>query len=463
LNSDGRAWDHPQNSDDRFGLLKINHGPLDAIFSYSRRYYADTYRSGTRDRFWTREPAYGSVKYNKAFSCGARLTTSGFYESYAVDKSETHFQSGVKSKVTGEEMDSSLYGAEVETAVASEHHDLVFAVSLLGDRSAGISVLQSFPVQTRTSGLSVPSVHRTDVGVMVQDVWSLTEKMDVTVGLRYDALSDFRNQLSYRVGFTGEHKSLYGKALLGTAYRVPSFREYLDVLSYNNALHPESLRTYEVQIGNVFSKGDVNVTVYHNHYSHLIRELQVLSIQTPVSFRPINDEYSINAEESSVTGVEGSLLLVPSRRLHVSMNAGRIFSASERFGAIDATLITRSPVPAGEVQVPFLAKWTGSALASYELKPYTFVGLNVTSASHRRITADYQSAVPAENRQPGNANGYARLDLFANTQIRPGLDLRARLSNVLDRRIYSPPFDNSPGYDALWPGRAIRLTLTYSF
>lgn len=112
---------------------------------------------------------------------------------------------------------------------------------------------------------------------------------------------------------------------------------------------------------------------------------------------------------------------------------------------------------------PFLAKWTGSVLASYELRPHSFVGLNLTSASQRNVTSDYQQSVPLVNRRPENANGYARLDFFTNIQVRGGLDLRVTLSNALNRKIYTPPFDNATGYDSQWAGRMARIGLTYSF
>ena len=99
----------------------------------------------------------------------------------------------------------------------------------------------------------------------------MTPSIDVTSGVRYDQLSDFKDEFGYRAALTGEHASYYGKLLYGTAFRVPSYRGALDFVSYNLALRPEHLHTFEAQIGRQFKAADVNLTFYNNAYRDLIK------------------------------------------------------------------------------------------------------------------------------------------------------------------------------------------------
>jgi len=62
LNSDGRSWDHPQDRTRSYGLLKINRKGFQGIFSSSRNWYADTYRTSSRNQFWQRKPTYGASR-----------------------------------------------------------------------------------------------------------------------------------------------------------------------------------------------------------------------------------------------------------------------------------------------------------------------------------------------------------------------------------------------------------------
>ncbi|MDM8560437.1 hypothetical protein [Candidatus Parabeggiatoa sp. HSG14] len=61
--------------------------------------------------------------------------------------------------------------------------------------------------------------------------------MTLVVGIRYEILSDFDDEFSYCLGATKQFESgFYSKLLYGTAFRIPSYRKYLDVLAYNDDL-----------------------------------------------------------------------------------------------------------------------------------------------------------------------------------------------------------------------------------
>lgn len=226
------------------------------------------------------------------------------------------------------------------------------------------------------------------------------------------------------------------------------------------SLQPEHLNTFEAQIGKAFSSGNVNLTFYNNSYTDLIKELFVDVIRTPGQRRVIEDEYAINAESSTIRGLELMATLRPRDDVNLLLGAAKILSATETIGPFDSSIITSAPTITTETDSFFLADWTANALVSYQL-PRTKhrIGGNVIFISDRPTPQHYQANVPAANRSPSNADGFFKLDVFSTIWLSSKFSLNLRVSDLLDRRIYSPPFDNPVGYDVEWPGRTFRLEL----
>lgn len=463
LNSNGKAWEHPQDTRRTYALLKFQSEHLEGSFSLTDYHYADTYHKSGRDRFFTRQPTYGSVRYRRDAGRGGSISLLSYYEYYPLRKKKFKFSApGRLKSVEEERLNTSLYGTEFDYSLEASKHTRVMGGSLQEDRSNDIRLVQLRPERASAPGLAVPGVHRKRMGAFVQDIWSLGDHVELTTGIRYEHLASFHDTLNHRFGLTAENGSVYGKVLYGTAVRVPSYREYLDVVSHNLQLEPEHLQTFEAQIGRAFSRGDVNLTFYNNSYNDLIKELFVDIIQTPGQLRVIDDEYSINAESSTIRGLELLATLRPRDDLKLLLGAARILSATETIGPFDSSIITSAPTITAETDSFFLADWTANALASYQL-PRTEhrIGGNVIFVSDRLTPQDYQTAVPAANRRPSNADGFFKLDVFSTIRLSSKFSLNLRVMNVLDRRIYSPPFDNPGGYDVEWPGRAFRVELLF--
>lgn len=292
-------------------------------------------------------------------------------------------------------------------------------MSLQVDQSHRMSTGEIYPEATISPSLAVPSVTRTDVAAYAQDVWAISPHISMTGGIRYDRLSDFKDEASYRVGLVGDHGGFYGKLLYGTAFRVPSYREYLDVTAYNFGLQPEHLHTFEAQIGRTFLRADVSLTFYDNRYTDLIKEIVVDTIETPTEVRLVDDEYSINADNASTRGLELAAHFIPFEGLNVVVGGSRILRAKEKIGDLDPSLIPSTEVKLQETDTDFLAKYTTNARVTYRLPNggHEF-GVNATGISRRRTPADYQSDVPAENVNLRNAEGFMRLDVFPPSAYR---------------------------------------------
>jgi outer membrane cobalamin receptor len=463
LNSDGKSWQHDQDRERFFGSIKFDKGDFKSSFTYINHEYAGRYRKSKRDQTATRNPMFGSLQYRKELTKGFVLSTLGYYEYYPIGKVEQRYDSKQRlERVDNDNYDTSLGGTDIELSYFGAKHTLLMGVSFQLDQSHRTRAKQVYPVISESPTLVVPSVRRTDTATYFQDVWALTPHLSLTGGLRYDRLSEFEDQPSYRVGLVGERHANYGKLLYGTAFRTPSYREYLRVNTYNFGLRPEHLSTFESQVGHKFHRADVSVTFYDNRYTNLIKEIYVDRIVKPGMVRIIDDEYAINAKRASIRGLELQGKLLPFDGFKATLSASRILRGKEKIGAWDPTIVPATTLELGETDMDFLAKYTASALVSYRLpnSGHEF-GINLTGISDRPTPLEYQSSVPAANRNLRNAAGFARLDAFSSIQVTRQAALSFKIENVMNARHYSPPLGAATEYDSEHPGRTFRVELTF--
>ena len=98
------------------------------------------------------------------------------------------------------------------------------------------------------------NISRTNSFAYAQDLISLTENMDMILGLRLDYNSDIGTQLSKRLGFVyrANDKTTF-KLLYGSAYRAPTLIEkyalgHINLRMGDNNINPEHCDTYEAAI-----------------------------------------------------------------------------------------------------------------------------------------------------------------------------------------------------------------------
>ena len=465
LNADGKVWDHPQHDDRAYGLFKFSNANFEGTFSFADYDYAETYRKAKRNRTLSRKPVYGSMRYQRPVGDKSHLKVLGYYEFYRLRKEEYKFKDPQTfRKLEREFLDTSLYGVDVDLSYQASRHSFITGFSYQGDQDNDMRILEFSPELETEPGLAVPGVRRHTFGFFAQEILSLSKIFDLTGGIRYDVLSDFENQFSYRAGLTGPKGRRYGKVLFRTAFRVPSFREYLDPYSFNFSLQPERLQTLEGQIGWKFSRGDVSLTLYRNHYTDLIKELFVEVIEAPEGVREVDDEYAINADSSNITGLELQTILYPTDQLSLNLGVGTLLSAKETIGPFDESIITSTPVDIEEADSKFLSDLTAHALLSYQFPGTRHrVGMNAIYYSDRDTPVGYQSGVPEENRDLSNADGFFKLDVFSRIHLSRRFAFDLKVGNVFDQAIYSPPFDNPEKYDIEWPGRTFRAELVIRY
>ncbi|MBT1704055.1 TonB-dependent receptor plug domain-containing protein [Chryseosolibacter indicus] len=476
FNSDGKVREHDQSVSNKSIMASYNRNGLELTGSYTKYAYPYKYRDSKGDYSFERTPVYGSAAYTIKTSTNSSLKLHGFYNSYGFNIEKTKYKNATSNEIkeiATEELNSSLYGGSAEYFMSFSKNELLAGVSLLADHADDIHALV-----TNTEGASVNirkdmiqggkgTFTRSNLGFFLQDTYSINSKIDLTGGVRYDVLSDFENQFNYRIGLTGSfNKNWYGKALFGTAYRIPSYREYIDVISYNNQLKPEELRTIEAQIGYASNKMDINLTVYNNYYTNFINEVVVDSIQDGAgAVREVDDEVSFNFDNRSITGLELNGVLKPIANLRLLIGLSYKFNASEKMGGFGSNEIiyTSQEIDFNKRDLLFLSKFTGNFTASYLFAQRVTLALNGQYFSNRNTPSDYQSNAPDAVQNASHADGFVKFNLFANVGLYKGLSLKASVNNVFDTNIYSPPFGGQQDYDAQWPGRNVRIGLRYNF
>ncbi len=472
LNSDGRVRAHDQSALNTSFLASYEYKGLQLTGSYTKYEYPYRYRDSKSSYSYTRSPIYGSASY--AFELGEKssLKLKAFYNKYDFEIDKTKYVNAtsneVKSRAT-EFLNTSLYGADAEYFIKGKNHEFVGGVSLLNDMANDIHVVTEFdgaPVNEVDDMLidGKSSFTRSTLGVFMQDTYSLSEIFSLTAGLRYDVLSNFDDQFNYRLGLTAAiNKNWYGKLLYGTAYRTPSYREYLDVVGYND-VKPEHLKTLELQFGYVSNKIDVNVTLYNNDYTDFIGEVLVDSIQTHNgAMRIIDDEVSFNFDSRRITGIELNTVLKPTRKLSMLIGLSYKINATETLGGLDTEDIVYAAqeLQYNEKDLIFMSKLTGNFTATYHIGDRARVSLSGLYFSDRNTPSDYQSDVPAASQNTSNADGFVRLNFATNVNIYKGLSASVNVNNIFDKVTYSGPYGGQRDYDAQWTGRVVRAGLQY--
>lgn len=105
-------------------------------------------------------------------------------------------------------------------------------------------------------------------------------RLNMTLGFRYDDYSDFGSSLNPRLGLNYKLSEKWRlKGLYGKAFRAPTFQELYDNTTLgnqygikgNDALRPETIQTIELGVEHKRDKLLLKYNGYYNHNKHLIR------------------------------------------------------------------------------------------------------------------------------------------------------------------------------------------------
>lgn len=126
------------------------------------------------------------------------------------------------------------------------------------------------------------SEERTSYGVYTQDIWSITDDLEITSGIRVDHYDDFGNHSSLR-GAATFHKNKHTlKLTYGEAFRAPSFLETRAGIASGGIANPdlkaEVVKTTELSWYRTSRRWNVGLTYYYNHYDDYIQPVLVSDV-----------------------------------------------------------------------------------------------------------------------------------------------------------------------------------------
>jgi outer membrane receptor protein involved in Fe transport len=272
----------------------------------------------------------------------------------------------------------------------------------------------------------------------MQDIWTLSEQVTLTLGLRHDKYSDIGRSTSPKVAVVwkmDDHWDL--KAQYAQGFKAPSFAD-LYVQSNpaeigNPNLKPEVVDTYELSLG-YMSRGDVNARLT---YFNITEKDRIQGNYTGTGMAE-------NVEGTEVEGVE--------------------FEWEKEFGLANNIYLNLTLQDARNTldnsKVADVAMQKGNIGGDYLINRYININTNIF------LTGD-KPREAGDSR--GDHKGYAVTDMtitFSRYII--GLEVRASVKNLFDREYSSPSFFNPPpsAYQvADYPreGRNYSLDMRYSF
>ncbi len=179
----------------------------------------------------------------------------------------------------------------------------------------------------------------------LQDEWDITDNIDLTVGVRHDQFTRFGGTTNPRFGLVWEFmENAHLKLLFATAFRAPAF---LEMFAINNPvrignpnLDPEQVNTFEIGLGNNFSKyiqGNINF-FYNRMRDRIITDTstspdqyqnvggaRVLGVETEIKADFGNDNYvsaNYTYQDAEDTTDRNRLPFVPIHKTNFDLNIG---------------------------------------------------------------------------------------------------------------------------------------------
>jgi iron complex outermembrane receptor protein len=278
----------------------------------------------------------------------------------------------------------------------------------------------------------------------------------ITTGWRHDSVERLDAENSIRFGLTQDfNANWFGKLLYGTAFREPSFVEYLRIDVGGTPPQAENMKTTELQLGFRTDKQLSTLTLFSNRYDNYIERDNTGAIGTE-NFRNVGQRLMKGAEFESRISLSDQL---------------KIFFNVDYLHTLDQEL---------NIELPFLARYHASAGVNYWLPLLSGklnTNLNLRNSSEREDFDPSIIVTPGGNTRPHSySDGYYVLnaDVQYQAQYATGdeFTLALNIKNLLNEKYYDRnlPITGFRGvyqnkrytvWDAQAPGRSIDLTLEY--
>lgn len=265
------------------------------------RYYHLDYTSG--DGFQERPPGYVHVDDNGT-------------PADPTDDISTFYPNGVINRMRSAEQRKGIEVSGLYRGI--ENHAITLGGGVTSQDLYRVEQMKTDPANptqlldvSDTPSAFAPENARTINHLYLQDLWSITEGVELTAGARYDDYSDFGDSVNPRLAVVwNTTQRLTTKLMYGQAFRAPSYRELYANTSYaqpNASLKPERSQTYELAFSyNPSTSLQLNANLFHFRQSDLIN-------------RSASGQYE-NYGEHAIRGIELEALWQAAGTLKVSGN-----------------------------------------------------------------------------------------------------------------------------------------------
>ncbi|MDR4507977.1 MAG: TonB-dependent receptor [Candidatus Brocadiaceae bacterium] len=269
--------------------------------------------------------------------------------------------------------------------------------------------------------------------VYIQDVWDITDTINLTLGIRHDEYNDF-NSTNPRLGMSWsflENASL--KILYGKAFRVPSFLEMYSAnqpaILGNENLDPETIDTFEVGVS---YKLNDHVTSRINYFYNDVEDLIELRSDSTKNI----SRYE-NMGDAHIQGIEFETQVNITKGNYVYMN-----------------YTFQDPQDNHGKTLPNVSKHKGNV--GMNAAPWKYVNANLNaffSGKRYREEGDARNDLPF----------YSLLNLsLLGKGFYKTMEAQATVYNLLDKD-YDDPGQTTIHDDLPRPGRMFFIGLSYEF
>lgn len=427
----------PLNED--FTNLMLKGKPLPGL-TLSMNYAKDTtpflYIPDTQDAYVESESLVFAANYEKGDLDSGRVEATAYYH---LDKAREYEVENVSNTLGYEEhQDAKMAGVKLTGFQRFGDHVLALGGSWEHEHAKNTRYERWFHYRdkfldpTETGNLlSIPGISNDDIAVYIQDVWSLSPNLNLTLGARYDDFERFGDHLNYRSALTySPDTEQTWKLQYGTAIRTPTLREYLKVMEGTAfvppQLDPEEIEQLELGYLYQWDNANLNVNVYRSELTNFILEMP-----TPDEM----DEYFANLDEGvTLNGAEALLNMRPTDRMN--LRAGLAY--------ID---------PVGDNdRLPYLSTWTASLQMDYRYHLSHTLGLSVIYNQSRDDDNSFSE---------DDGGGSTVTNLYGQGQLAPGWSYSLGVDNLFDTQVYDPAADFGNRYSSERSERELWLRLSW--
>jgi outer membrane receptor for ferrienterochelin and colicins len=416
-----------QPLDERYSNLFVKVRPFDGLtlsLDYQRNDTPFLFIPSTQDAFVEERPLTLSALYESGDLDRGRIEIKGHYTRDRAREYEV--EQITRRDAYDENQNATMFGATITGFKRLfQHHTLALGASWQHEQADDFDYLRHFRYDTgfidppfSGSLLSDPQIENDDFALFAQDVWDLRPDLTLTLGARHDRYEAFGGHTNYRAAlvYNPSDRQVW-KLLYGTADRTPSYREYLKVLERTRFAapvpDPEHIESLELGYLYQWDRANLSLTLFHNEIEGYIHEHP-----TPDG----SDEYFTNSETPwRMHGAEALVKFRLDRRLHLRLSAA--YLQAEEEGAGD---------------LPYLAKWSGSANLNYNYVGNHSAGLTLIYNSDRSDTND------SPEDDPGSL---LLVNLYGFGRLSDSLSYSTGIDNLFDEKVYDPAADFGGQYN----------------